>query len=166
MPRPDRQALLPATLAVDDPFVATRCRCDDLYLKLRGTEEAPATHQIDLSGRDLQALDSRSRISLGGSSRSWIPTWQAVSGFDNLEVSAKYVLFKNAEHEFLLSLGLGWDVGGTGSKKVGSESFSTWTPQSSPAGLRRSAGSARVSEAIRGDRRARLGRSGRTTTRP
>ena len=39
------------------------------------------------------------------------------------------MLLKNAEHEFLLSLGLSWDVGGTGSKKVDAESFSTWTPQ-------------------------------------
>src|SRR5258705_12446996 len=53
----------------------------------------------------------------------------SVSGFDNLEITAKYVFFKNAEHELLLAGGVGWDVGGTGSKKVDAESFNTGTPQ-------------------------------------
>ena len=121
----------PATLAVDDPFVADEMSLPTIsYLKLRGTEEAPPTHQIDLSGEISKRLTPDLGISLGGIFTILDPDpGKAVSGFDNLEVSAKYVLFKNAEHEFLLSLGLSWDVGGTGSKKVGSESFSTWTPQ-------------------------------------
>ena len=45
-----------------------------------------------------------------------------------MEVSLKYVFFKSDEHETLLSAGVSWDVGGTGSKKVGAESFDTVTP--------------------------------------
>jgi hypothetical protein len=45
-----------------------------------------------------------------------------------MEVSLKYVFFKSEQHEALLSVGLDWDVGGTGSKKVGAESFDTVTP--------------------------------------
>jgi hypothetical protein len=45
-----------------------------------------------------------------------------------MEVSLKYVFFKSDEHEMLLSAGVSWDVGGTGSKKVGAESFDTVTP--------------------------------------
>src|SRR4029450_1801983 len=41
----------PATLAVDDPFVADEMSLPTIsYLKLRGTEEAPPTHQIHLNG--------------------------------------------------------------------------------------------------------------------
>jgi len=51
-----------------------------------------------------------------------------VSGFGNLELGAKYEFFENDEHESILSLGLGAEVGGTGSKRVGADTFSTWTP--------------------------------------
>jgi hypothetical protein len=46
-----------------------------------------------------------------------------------MEVSLKYVFWKSPEHETLLSAGVSWDVGGTGSKKIGAESFDTVTPQ-------------------------------------
>jgi hypothetical protein len=51
-----------------------------------------------------------------------------VSGFGNLELGAKHEFFENDDHETILSLGLEAEVGGTGSKQVGSDSFSTWTP--------------------------------------
>ena len=53
---------------------------------------------------------------------------RSVSGFGNLELGAKYEFFENDEHETILSLGLEAEVGGAGSKRVGSDSFSTWTP--------------------------------------
>ena len=51
-----------------------------------------------------------------------------MNGFDNLSVGSKYEFFENDEHEAVVSLGLDVDVGGTGSKQVGADSFSTWTP--------------------------------------
>jgi hypothetical protein len=51
-----------------------------------------------------------------------------VNGFDNFSVGSKYEFFENDEHEAVVSLGLDVDVGGTGSKQVGADSFSTWTP--------------------------------------
>jgi hypothetical protein len=121
----------PATLATDDPFVADELSLPTIsYLKLRGSEEAPPTKQIDLSGEFSKRLSPDLGISLGGTFTMLDPDeGSSVSGFDNLEISAKYVFFKSAPHELLLALGLGWDVGGTGSKKVDAESFSTWTPQ-------------------------------------
>ncbi len=35
---------------------------------------------------------------------------------------------KNSEHEALLSLGAEVEVGGTGRKQVGADTFTTWTP--------------------------------------
>src|SRR5439155_365480 len=46
----------------------------------------------------------------------------------NLAVALKYVLFRSDARETLLSLGLDWDVGETGRKRVGAESFDTVTP--------------------------------------
>src|SRR5262249_10719053 len=121
----------PATLATDDPFVADELSLPTIsYLKLRGTEEAPPTKQLDLSGELSKRLTPDLGISLAGTFTILDPDGgSSVSGFDNLEVSAKYVFLKSAAHELLLSLGLSWDVGGTGSKKVDAESFDTWTPQ-------------------------------------
>ena len=51
-----------------------------------------------------------------------------MTGFDNLEVALKYVFFKSEPHEALGSLGLSWDVGGTGSHRVGAENHDTVTP--------------------------------------
>lgn len=53
---------------------------------------------------------------------------QTLTGFDDLEVGVKYVFFKNAEHETLLSVGLEADVGGTGSAAVETEPVSTLVP--------------------------------------
>jgi hypothetical protein len=53
---------------------------------------------------------------------------RAANGFSNLELGGKYQLLKNGEHEAIASIGLGVEVGGTGGRSVGADSFSTWTP--------------------------------------
>jgi hypothetical protein len=52
----------------------------------------------------------------------------AVTGFDVVELSAKYQVFEIPKHEFIVSAGLLWDVGGTGSVKTGASSSSVFTP--------------------------------------
>jgi hypothetical protein len=49
-------------------------------------------------------------------------------GFDNLAASIKYKFYQNDERETILSAGVDWDIGGSGAKRVGAESFSTLTP--------------------------------------
>ena len=49
-------------------------------------------------------------------------------GFDNLEASIKYKFYQDDVHEAIMSAGIDWDIGGTGSRRVGAESFSTVTP--------------------------------------
>ena len=53
---------------------------------------------------------------------------RAANGFGNLELGGKYQLLKNGEHETIVSIGLGVEVGGTGGRSVGADSFSTWAP--------------------------------------
>ncbi len=50
-------------------------------------------------------------------------------GFGNLGVGAKYVFFESALHETLLTAAFEAEVGGTGSKDVGAEPFSIFSPQ-------------------------------------
>jgi hypothetical protein len=125
------QRFFPATLAIDDPFVADELSLPTvLHIKNRGSEEAPPTLQTNLSGEFSKRLSPNLGVSLGGTYTLLDPDpGKSVSGFDNMEVSLKYVFWKSAPHETLLSAGVSWDIGGTGSKKIGAESFDTVTPQ-------------------------------------
>ena len=120
----------PATLAIDDPFVADELSLPTIsHIKLRGDDESPPTRETTISAEFSKRLSPDLGFSLGGTYKILNPDdGSQVTGFDNMEVSLKYVFFKSAEHELLLSAGVSWDVGGTGSKKVGAESFDTVTP--------------------------------------
>ena len=125
------QRFFPATLAIDDPFVADELSLPTvLHIRNRGSDESPPTLQTDLSGELSKRLSPNLGLSLGGTYSFLDPIpGKSTSGFDNMEVSLKYVFWQNAEHEPLLSAGAGWEIGGTGSKKIGADSFDTVTPQ-------------------------------------
>jgi len=125
------QRFFPATLAIDDPFVADELSLPTvLHIKNPSSAESPPTRQTDISGELSKRLSPNLGFSLGGAYTLLDPDpGKSQSGFDNMEVSLKYVFWKSAEHETLLSAGVSWDVGGTGSKKIGAESFDTVTPQ-------------------------------------
>jgi len=120
----------PATLAIDDPFVADELSLPTIsHIKLRGDDESPPTRETTISAEFSKRLSRDFGFSLGGAYKILDPDGGSqVTGFDNMEVSLKYVFFKSEEHETLISAGVSWDVGGTGSKKVGAESFDTVTP--------------------------------------
>jgi hypothetical protein len=50
------------------------------------------------------------------------------SGFDNFSASVKYKFYQSDEHETILSAGVDWDIGNSGAKRIGAESFHTFTP--------------------------------------
>jgi hypothetical protein len=120
----------PATLGVDDPFVADELSLPTIsHIKTRGEGDEPPARETEFGAEVSKRLSPDFGFSLGGTYRVVDPDrGPVVNGFDNMEVSLKYVFFEDAEHETLLSLGLGWDVGGTGMKKVGAGSFDTVTP--------------------------------------
>jgi hypothetical protein len=49
-------------------------------------------------------------------------------GFDNLTLNLKYELWINDPHEAIVSAGVAWEVGGTGSRQIGRNPASTFTP--------------------------------------
>src|SRR5262245_44307352 len=125
------QRFFPATLAIDDPFVADELSLPTFsIMKFHGSSESPAFLQTDISGEFSKRLTPDFGFSLAGTLTYLDPDGgKTQSGFDNMEVALKYVFWKSAPHETLLSAGVSWDVGGTGSKRVGAESFDTVTPQ-------------------------------------
>ncbi len=120
----------PATLATDDPFVA-----DELSLptiasqKMPGSGDVPATRETDFAIDVSKRVTENCGIGLGATYKVLQPDGgDTQRGFDNLAASVKYKFYQSDEHETILSAGVDADIGGSGSKRVGAESFSTLTP--------------------------------------
>lgn len=120
----------PATLAIDDPGVA-----DELALPTWSTYKTgddPSVRQHDVSGEFSKRITEDFAISFGSTwsriSAPGGPAMTGASGFQNLETTFKYRLFKSAEHEFVMSAGLNIEWGGSGAQDVGAERFNVYTP--------------------------------------
>ena len=120
----------PATLVIDDPFVADELSLPSISrIKTSGEGDELATVETAISGEFSKRLTENLGLSLGVEWLRLKPEGErSQSGFGNVEVGVKYQLLKNAPHEAVVSLGLGWEIGGTGNKKVGAESFSILSP--------------------------------------
>jgi hypothetical protein len=122
--------VFPATLAIDDPGVA-----DELALptvSMFKTGDVPPVRELDISGEYSKLITEDFAVSFS-------PTWThlyapggsmgtGASGFQNIETTFKYRVFKNAEHEFVASVGLNIEWGRSGAQDVGADPFTTFTP--------------------------------------
>ncbi len=119
----------PATLTVDDPGVN-----DELSLPTVDsfkTGDVPPVRQRDISGEVSKRITEDFAVSFG-STYTFLgptdPTVPGANGFQNLETTFKYRLLRDPMHEFVMSVGLSVEWGGTGAANVGADSFNTYTP--------------------------------------
>jgi hypothetical protein len=119
----------PATPTTDDPFVA-----DELSLplitqrRLPASGDSPETLQTSISADYTKRLTENLGVGFGVNHLRLANELGVEKGFDNVSASIKYQFYKSDAREAVASVGLDWDIGGTGSKNVGAESFSTFTP--------------------------------------
>jgi len=117
----------PATVTTEDPFVA-----DELSLPTISTIKTPedgGTRETEISADIAKSITPNFGLEIGGAFTTLNPPEEGtVNGFGNLELGAKYQVLKNDPHEAIVSLGLEAEIGGTGSKAVDADSFSTWEP--------------------------------------
>jgi hypothetical protein len=119
----------PATLTIDDPGVN-----DEFSLPTVdnfNTGDVPPVRQRDISSEFSKRITEDFAISFGTTYTFLSPTDPTAAGanaFQNLDTTFKYTVFRNAEHEFLMSLGLSVEWGGTGDSSVGAETFNHYTP--------------------------------------
>lgn len=120
----------PATIGIDDPGVN-----DELSFPTVAnfkTGDDPSFRQRDFSGEFSKRITDAFAISIGATHSSLAapggPTGIGAQGFQNLETMFKYRLFKDPAHEFVLSVGLGIEWGGTGAAAVGADPFNTYAP--------------------------------------
>jgi hypothetical protein len=117
----------PATLGIDDPGTN-----DELALPTVAafkTGDDPSARQRDISTEFSKRITDAFAVSFGSTySHISPPGGMAMSGFQNLDTTFKYRVIKDPEHEFIMSVGLGVEWGGTGAERVGAENFNHYKP--------------------------------------
>ena len=119
----------PATLSTDDPFVADELSLPTLARRnLGASEDGPAIEQSSASIDIAKRITPRFGVEVGATWLRLKGDEGRVSGLDNFAAGAKYQFHLDEAHESIASVGVDWDIGNTGAKRVGAESFSTVTP--------------------------------------
>jgi hypothetical protein len=120
----------PATLVTEDPFVADELSLPTIsYRKVPGEGDGPAQRETDFSVDMSKRITENFGVGFGATYKQIQPDGgDTQRGFDNLAAGVKYKFYQSNEHETILSAGVDWDIGSSGSKRVGAESFSTFTP--------------------------------------
>ena len=89
----------------------------------------PSARELDISGEYSKTITENFGVSFD---EAWIhldiPHEGSAQGFDNLGTSFKYQFVRNAGAERAMSISLDVDWGGTGSKAVDAEPFTTLVP--------------------------------------
>jgi hypothetical protein len=117
------QRFFPTTFQVEDPFVSDEFSV--LFGHIKEPEGKTTEVEVEYSKRIFPNLG----LSIGDAYiHREFEEGGSASGFGNLELGLKYQFLTNAPHETILSLGAGVELGGTGSKSVGAESFSVISP--------------------------------------
>jgi hypothetical protein len=120
----------PATLTIDDPGVNDELAFPTVSSFKTGDD--PSFRQRDFSGEYSKRITEAFAISFGSTyghlSPPGGPTGMGANGFQNLETTFKYRVFKDPAHEFVMSVGLGVEWGGAGAQSVGADPFNTYTP--------------------------------------
>jgi hypothetical protein len=118
----------PATITIDDPFVADELSLPTVSNQKTGTD--PSVVETAISSELSKRITSDFGFSIG---YAWTHLDQAgpphnPNGFQNLEVTPRYQFLLNAPHEAVASIGVITEVGGTGAKRVRAVPFATYTP--------------------------------------
>jgi hypothetical protein len=112
----------PTTFEVDDPFISDEFSV--LVNRHKGVDTKTTATDIDYSKRVLPKFGFEFQAPYLHESGV---DGEAVTGWDNLGIGAKWQFLTNDPHETILSIGTDIDIGGTGSHRD-AESFSTISP--------------------------------------
>jgi hypothetical protein len=120
----------PATLGIDDPGVNDELAFPTVSSFKTGDD--PSFRQRDFSGEFSKRITEAFAVSIGSTYSHLSPpgglTGTGANGFQNLETTFKYRVFKDPAHEFVMSVGLNVEWGGTGAATVGADPFNTYSP--------------------------------------
>jgi hypothetical protein len=115
--------VFPSTLAIDDPGVGDEANLEYGHQRVPGDNGDQSINTFDFEYDKL--ITPRLAFSVDGTYA--MQSNPAAHGFDNFGVGLKYLVYVNDAHEFMTSVGIDAELGGTGSKAI-ADSFSTLSP--------------------------------------
>jgi hypothetical protein len=115
----------PPTPLTDDPFAV-----DELSLPEIQYNPASASNEVDITGSLSKEIFPKFALSIQDTYINLTPKGgPAQDGWSPITLNAKYQLWEIPEHEFILSIGSDFALGGTGSKALYSYNYyTTYTP--------------------------------------
>ncbi len=124
----------PPTIATDDPFATDELLLPAIsHFKSPGDPGGPPVTTTDVAFEFDKEIFPKFALGING---DWLNPDGGPKGSpyqckasNNLNLTAKYQVWQNAQHEAILSLGAEWEIGGSGSqRKSARDSASTFTP--------------------------------------
>ncbi|MBI3637047.1 MAG: hypothetical protein HY216_12690 [Candidatus Rokubacteria bacterium] len=118
------------TLVISEPFVEDELSLPSiLHIRRPRAGDQPRTLATVVDAEIKKRLTPNLELSVAGTWDRLAPDRGAQrTAFDNLDIGLKYQFFRSDAHEAVASVALEWEVGGTGSRAVGAESFHTLSP--------------------------------------
>jgi hypothetical protein len=118
------ERVFPATMAVDDPGVGDEANLLYGHQRVPGDDGDQSINTFSFEYDKL--ITPRLAVSVDGA--YVMQNNPTARGFDNFGVGLKYLLYVNEAHEFMTSVGVNAELGGTGSRAIASN-FSTISPK-------------------------------------
>jgi hypothetical protein len=119
----------PPTIETDDPFAVDELSIPTVSLFHNPPDGGSTTREIDIGGEFDKELLPGWDLEFSDVFTLLHPkVGESTNGWQNFSLGSKLELIQNADHEFIFSIGCDWDIGGTGGRSIGANSFSTFTP--------------------------------------
>ena len=122
--------VFPVTLTFDDPGVSDEASLPAFAYQRGGADGGTGpTHDYDFGYEfDKTITPTTALILNGGYHFTQMNGAKTQSGFDNLVITGKWQAYTNAAHEFVVSLGVQRELGGTGTLHTGGDAYGSTSP--------------------------------------
>jgi hypothetical protein len=120
----------PVTLTIDDPGVADEVSIPAFTYSRSGANGGTGpTHEYDLGFEYDKTITSNTALIFNdGYDIQQINGSKTQTGFENLTITGKWQAYTNAAHEFVASLGIIREIGGTGTTHTGADRYGSTAP--------------------------------------
>jgi hypothetical protein len=120
----------PVTLTIDDPGVADEVSIPAFTYSRSGANGGTGpTHEYDLGFEYDKTITSNTALIFNdGYDIQQINGSKTQTGFENLYITGKWQAYTNAAHEFVVSLGIIREIGGTGTAHTGADRYGSTAP--------------------------------------
>jgi hypothetical protein len=119
----------PPTIQTDDPFATDELSLPTLSIfNNPAGDDGPKTREVDFVTEFDKEIFPGFALGISAGYTILQPKGDvSTSGWDNISFSAKYEVWQSPKHEFILSVGLEWEIGGSGRASL-TNNYSTLSP--------------------------------------